>query len=83
MAECDIKAKVATATDLGGLGWRVLPSHTNFLLCEVGGAAYELADGTLRQGMIMRTFPDGPLVDYIRVSVRSPSENAKLLAALS
>ncbi|MDH3731807.1 MAG: histidinol-phosphate aminotransferase family protein [Acidimicrobiia bacterium] len=70
------------AIDLDGLGWRVLPSHTNFVLCEVGAAAYDIADTTLNRGMIMRTFPDGPLIDYIRVSVRSPEENSKLLSVL-
>ncbi|MEE8331782.1 MAG: histidinol-phosphate transaminase [Acidimicrobiia bacterium] len=78
-----IASRQQLGTDLGELGWRVLPSHTNFLLCEVGNTAFELADRTLHRGMIMRTFPDGPLVDYIRVSVRSPEENAKLLEVLS
>jgi histidinol-phosphate aminotransferase len=71
------------AGDLQDLGWRVLPSHTNFLLCEVGPDAVAIADTTLRRGMIMRTYSDdGALGGYLRVTVRAPDENARLLAVL-
>ena len=72
------------ASGLTELGWRVLPSHTNFLLCEVGPQAHEIADRTLAQGMIVRTFgKDEPLGDCLRITVRNPAENARLLAVLS
>ena len=71
------------ADDLAALGWRVLPSHTNFLLCEVGREAHKIAEQTLAQGMIVLTFgADGPLGNYLRVTVRNPQENARLLAAI-
>jgi histidinol-phosphate aminotransferase len=77
-----VQSRAALATGLAALGSRVLPSHTNFLLCEVGPRAYEIADVTLRHGMIVRTFPDEPLTEYLRITARSPEENAKLLAVL-
>ena len=78
-----IESRTTLATGLASLGWRVLPSHTNFLLCEVGPTAHELADKTLHKGMIIRSYPDGPLVDYLRVTARAPEENARLLGVLN
>jgi histidinol-phosphate aminotransferase len=72
------------AADLSALGWRVLPSHTNFLLCEVGADSLAVARRTLEKGMIVRSYPDdGPLGGYLRITVRSPEENSRLLEALT
>ena len=68
---------------LHGLGLRVLPSSTNFLLCEVGRQARTLADGLMKEGLVTRTFPaDGPLASYLRFTVRSPRAHDRLLSAL-
>jgi histidinol-phosphate aminotransferase len=81
--EALVESRTTLAAGLASLGWRVLPSHTNFVLCEVGPDVHQIADTTLRQGMIVRSFSDGPLVDYLRITARSPAENARLLAVLS
>jgi len=78
-----IHSRTTLAEGLSSLGWRVLPSATNFVLCEVGSAAHAIADATLRQGMIVRSFHSQPLADYLRITARSPEENAKLLSLLS
>jgi histidinol-phosphate/aromatic aminotransferase/cobyric acid decarboxylase-like protein len=42
-----------------------------------------MAPVLLQEGLVVRTFPiNSPLTDYIRVTVRRPEENARLLSAL-
>ncbi|MDH3397440.1 MAG: histidinol-phosphate aminotransferase family protein, partial [Acidimicrobiia bacterium] len=68
---------------LHDLGLRVLPSTTNFLLCEVGPQARSVADDLMKGGLVTRTFPeDGPLASYLRFTVRSPRAHDRLLSAL-
>ena len=65
------------------IGLRVLPSEANFLLCEVGPRARPLADALMKEGLVVRTFPDdGPLAFYLRFTVRSPQAHDRLLSAL-
>jgi histidinol-phosphate aminotransferase len=66
---------------LGDLGWRVLPSLANFLLVRPPDA-HGLAAELLRQGLALRSYPTGPLRDWLRITVRSRAENDRLLAAL-
>jgi histidinol-phosphate/aromatic aminotransferase/cobyric acid decarboxylase-like protein len=68
---------------LQGLGLRVLPSQTNFLLCEVGGNAHEVARELMAVGLVARKFPaDGPLRDYLRFTVRTPEAHERLIGEL-
>jgi histidinol-phosphate aminotransferase len=70
--------------DLVGLGWRVAPSVTNFLLVDFGSAerAELVAEGLLRRGIVPRTFSQGhPLVDHLRFTVRNEEQNARLVTA--
>ena len=66
---------------LGGMGWEVLPSVTNFLLVRRPDAA-KLSEALLREGLVLRAYPDGPLVDWLRITVRSRAENDRLLEAI-
>ncbi|MHB1526087.1 MAG: histidinol dehydrogenase [Candidatus Dormibacteria bacterium] len=72
------KADLARA--ITELGLQVRPSATNFLLvgCPQGlGLALE------RTGVVVRSFPTGSaLAGWMRVTVRSPAENARLLGGL-
>src|SRR5438876_6605348 len=66
--------------ELARLGLEVLESAANFLLVRAGR---QLAPVLLRSGLVVRTFPAGSLLtDFIRVTVRRPEENARLIAAL-
>src|SRR5438552_11782390 len=66
--------------ELAGLGLEVRESAANFLLVRAGR---QLAPLLLRSGLVVRTFPAGSLLtDFIRVTVRRPEENARLIAAL-
>lgn len=66
--------------ELAALGLEVRESAANFLLVKAGKEAASLL---LRQGLVVRTFPaTSVLADYIRITVRRPEENARLMAAL-
>jgi histidinol-phosphate aminotransferase len=69
------------AAALAGLGWRVLPSKANFLLVRPPDA-HRIAAELLRQGLALRSYPAGPLRDWLRITVRARAENDRLLKAL-
>lgn len=65
-------------------GWSIGPSVTNFLLADFGSPerAAATAEGLLRRGLIPRTFGAGHmLAGHLRVTVRDPHENDRLIAA--
>src|SRR5437867_3670996 len=65
--------------ELAALGLEVRESAANFLLVRAGR---QLAPVLLRSGLVVRTFPAGSLLaDFIRVTVRLPQENDRLIAA--
>jgi histidinol-phosphate aminotransferase len=69
---------------LRAAGWSVCPSVTNFLLVDFGSAARAaaVAEALLSRGLVPRTFGAGhPLVDHLRLTVRDPDENDRLIAA--
>jgi histidinol-phosphate aminotransferase len=75
------RARLSAA--LTKLGWSVGPSVTNFLLIdlETVDRTAAVAEGLLRHGLVPRTFPDRhPLADHIRLTVRNPEQNDRLIA---
>ena len=65
---------------LSELGLEVRDSAANFLLAHAGR---EAAPALLSSGLVVRTFGvSHPLAEYIRVTVRRPEENARLVEAL-
>jgi histidinol dehydrogenase len=67
--------------ELSRLGLPVHPSAANFLLVHAGEGA---APWLLRRGLVVRTFPSAsPLAGFIRITVRTAEENARLVDALS
>ena len=65
------------------LGWSVGPSVTNFLLVDFGSVerAATVAEALLSAGLVPRTFGAGhPLADHLRLTVRDPLENDRLIA---
>ncbi len=77
-----VAERARLATRLADLGLRVLPSETNFLLCEVGAGAAEVEARLMAEGLVVRSFATGPLAEYLRFTVRSPDEDDRLVAAL-
>ncbi len=76
-----VACRETLSRDLSGLGLPVHPSAANFLLVHTGEGA---APWLLRRGLVVRTFPSGsPLAGFIRITVRTAEENARLVDALS
>jgi histidinol-phosphate aminotransferase len=75
----------ARLTDaLRAIGWRVEPSVTNFILVGFGSPerAGAVAERLMSRGLVPRTFGAGhPLADHLRLTVRNPDENDRLIAA--
>lgn len=66
---------------LRALAVRFVPSHGNFVLIEVGDAQ-GVYQALLRQGVIVRPVANYGLPAWLRVTVGTPAENARFLAAL-
>jgi histidinol-phosphate/aromatic aminotransferase/cobyric acid decarboxylase-like protein len=69
---------------LAALGWETQPSVCNFVLGRVGPGAAEVAESLMwEQGLVVRSFhPGSRLEDHLRVTVRTPADHERLLAAL-
>ncbi len=71
------------AAKLTELGLRVTPSQANFLLVRCPGKAGAITDALLRRGVIVRPMDAFGLGDgALRISVGTPAENARCVAAL-
>jgi histidinol-phosphate aminotransferase len=68
---------------LRGLGLSPVPSETNFLFIPIGAHAKSLCDELLLEGVIVRPLGWMGFPEAIRISVGSPVENTKLLAAMT
>ncbi len=77
------EVRTTLAAQLTALGLRVLPSTTNFLLCEVGDEAPAVAGRLLGEGLVVRSYRRGALERYVRITARAPDENDRLLEALA
>jgi len=58
------------------------PSKTNFVLFHVGPGAAEVQAGLRAARVAVRRYPDPELAECLRVSVGTPEENDRFLAAL-
>lgn len=71
---------------LDALGFQVLPSHTNFLLCTppaTSPGARTLYEGLKARNILVRYFSTPRLADKLRITVGTPEQGDSLLAALS
>jgi histidinol-phosphate aminotransferase len=64
------------------LGLRVVPSVANFLLVDVGRPGPAMAEALLRQGVIVRPMVGYGFPTHLRISIGTPQENERCLAAL-
>jgi histidinol-phosphate aminotransferase len=60
-----------------------VPSFANFLLVDVGGDAQPVADELMKLGVIVRPMRWMGFPNAIRVTVGTPAENEKFLAAMA
>ena len=64
-------------------GIQPLPGGANFLFCRLEGCSGpELAQALAAQGILIRSFSDPRLTDYVRISVGRSEQNQVLLQAL-
>jgi histidinol-phosphate aminotransferase len=62
---------------------RAFPSKANFILLKTAKAPRELFDALYRQGVLIRDVSAYPLLEHcLRVSIGTPDENDRFLAAL-
>ena len=64
------------------LGLRYLESHANFVLVEIGPSAVEIQQRLLEKGVIVRPCVAYNLPDWLRVTVGTEAQNARLVGAL-
>jgi histidinol-phosphate aminotransferase len=67
---------------LSELGYRVLPTWTNFLYCNVGEDAAEFAQRLRHEGVSVRPLGTWGAPNCVRVSIGTPDQNDFLLSAL-
>jgi histidinol-phosphate aminotransferase len=65
---------------LGKLGVKYVPSHTNFVLVELGRPARDITQALFKQGVIVR--PAWGCPTCMRVSVGTEDQNQRFLSAL-
>ncbi|ANY06578.1 histidinol-phosphate transaminase [Pseudonocardia sp. HH130630-07] len=72
-----VRERERVAAELRGLGLAVPPSEANFVWLPLGGRSADFAAHCAGQKVIVRPFPP----DGVRVTVSTPEENDRLLAA--
>lgn len=81
--ENNLRGKIALREGLDALGIGFTPTQANFLLVHLPGAnGQEIHDRLLRLGVIVRPMGSYDLPGTVRVTVGTPEENARFLAAL-
>ncbi|MEZ4462724.1 MAG: histidinol-phosphate transaminase [bacterium] len=74
-----LEAGLASMADLG-VSW--VPSQTNFLLVKFPENAMPIYDAMLRRGVIVRPMAPYGLSEYLRITIGTPSEVERCVAAL-
>ncbi len=77
-----IEGREFLTRSLSRLGFRVVPSHANFVLVDVREDGEELWRRLLRRGVIVRPAAGWGLDEYVRVTVGTREQNERFLEAL-
>jgi histidinol-phosphate aminotransferase len=64
------------------LGLFYIKSHTNFVMVKIGPQACEIGQELLKRGVIIRPCDGYDLPEFLRVTLGTPGQNARLVAAL-
>ena len=70
-------------TAITTLGYRVVPSRTNFILVQFGAQKAAINNHLTANGLIVRDVSGYGLPDYLRISIGTAEENGLLLDALT
>ena len=78
-----IDLRTALTADLTELGYKVLPSHANFVFARPrDGEAREVASTLREQGIIVRHFDKPRIAEYLRITIGTAEQNQRLIDAL-
>ena len=67
---------------LAALGVDAYPSHTNFVLVDLGQPAQPVFDAMLREGVIVRPLVHHGLPDCLRITIGTREQNERMIRAL-
>ena len=68
--------------EFNALGVKYVPSRANFILVDVGRSASDIYQRLLKDGVIVRPLTPFGMESALRVTVRTPQENRRLVKAL-
>jgi histidinol-phosphate aminotransferase len=76
------KGREALSSEFRRLGLEYAESHTNFILVRIGPKAQSVQQRLLREGVIVRPCAGYDLPEFLRISIGTREQNARLVAAL-
>jgi histidinol-phosphate aminotransferase len=78
-----IEERTRFESELHKRSWQTVPSHGNFVLAKPPRPAVEVSEWLQKGGLIVRSYAGHPrLSSWLRLSVRSPEEDDRLLRRL-
>ena len=85
-AQADVKRKTIdtrkkTASELEAYGYKTIPSETNFFMVHLGGETIQPTIEKFRAKKVLVGRPFPPMNDFMRVSVGTPEEMQRFVAA--
>ena len=81
-AEKNAEERAWMTDRLAALGWRVIPSQTNFLFVDAGREAAPLADAARAAGIIIRAGAGWGYPTFLRISLGTHVQNEALVGVL-
>lgn len=78
-----IDLRTSLTAELTTLGYKVLPSHANFVFARPkDGDASAVASALREQGIIVRHFDKPRIAEYLRITIGTAEQNNRLIDAL-
>jgi len=78
-----IDLRTSLTAELTTLGYKVLPSHANFVFARPkDGDASAVASALREQGIIVRHFDKPRIAEYLRITIGTAEQNNRLIGAL-
>jgi histidinol-phosphate aminotransferase len=80
--EDNTRERLWLGEQLASLGWRVVPSQTNFLFVDAGLESQPLVDAARNAGFIIKSGAGWGFPTFLRISLGTHEQNAGLLGVL-
>jgi histidinol-phosphate aminotransferase len=75
-------ARLYLYQEFNRLGLFYVPTHTNFVLLQIGEQAGQVCEELLRRGVIVRPCDGYDLPEFLRITLGAPEQNARFVNAL-